>query len=142
MKKAAVVLIHLPTSLVIGTTVLTHMFFFYDYTVSDLVKCIVTGILLLCVDYFACKAIMRKGGLSVERPKLLHGADLIFSVPPGAFLLQEAFIDCFVERVQHASTYSAEEHSFTLVFVLGVLLVEALLIIERRKLMKLSRLEK
>ena len=60
MKKVLIVFIHIVTSFVIFDACGVLGFFFYDYDVSDLVKCFLIGCFLIAADYFLCRTIIRK----------------------------------------------------------------------------------
>ena len=134
MKKVLIVLIHIVTSFVIFDACAVLGFFFYDYDVSDLAKCFLIGCFLIAADYFLCRTIIRKNHLEIQRPKLLHLADLILPVGMGAFFVSGLLgdIPLWIRRPDSPET------RYGIVFLIVLIIIEALLITDRVFLIKLT----
>ena len=138
MKKAFIVLVHISTSLVIYVGIMIYMIWHYDYTVLDLLKSLVLGIGLICIDYFICRYILKKNGTSIRRPKLLHGIDLIAPLSAGLLAIYEIILDFF----EQSGKSTGDELGYKLVFVSCLLIMAATLIVERMRLVKCSHTKK
>ena len=134
MKKVLIVFIHIVTSFVIFDACAVLGFFFYDYDVSDLVKCFLIGCFLIAADYFLCRTIIRKNHLEIQRPKLLHLADLILPAGMGAFIVSGLLgdIPLWIRRPDSPET------RYGIVFLIVLIIIEALLITDRVFLIKLT----
>lgn len=134
MKKALIVFIHVLTGFVIFDACGVLGFFFYDYDVSDLVKCFLVGCSLIAADYFLCKSIIRKFDLEIRNPKLLHLTDLILPVGMGAFITSGLLgdIPLWIRRPDNPET------RYGIAFLILIMIIEALLITDRVFLIKLS----
>ena len=134
MKKVLIVLIHIVTSFVIFDACAVLGFFFYDYDVSDLAKCFLIGCFLIAADYFLCRTIIRKNHLEIQRPKLLHLADLILPVGMGAFFVSGLLgnIPLWISRPDNSET------RYSIAYVILLIIIEALLIIDRVCLIKFT----
>ena len=134
MKKALIVIIHVVTSFVIFDACGVLGFFFYDYDVSDLVKCFLIGSLLIAADYFLCRTLIQKNHLEIQNPKLLHLTDLLLPVGMGAFIVSGLLgnITLWIRRPDSSET------RYSIVYVILLIIIEALLIIDRIFLIKLT----
>ena len=134
MKKALIVFIHVVTGFVIFDACAVLGFFFYDYDVSDLAKCFLIGCFLIAADYFLCRTIIRKNHLVIQRPKLLHLADLILPVGMGAFLISGLLgnIPLWLSRP------GSPETRYSITYVILLIIIEALLITDRFFLIKFT----
>ena len=134
MKKVLIVFIHIVTSFVIFDACAVLGFFFYDYDVSDLVKCFLIGSFLIAADYFLCRIIIRKFDLEIKFPKLLHLTDLIFPVGMGAFITSGLLgdIPLWIRRPNSSET------RYGIAFLIFIIIIEALLITDRIFLIKLT----
>ena len=134
MKKTLIVLVHILTSFVIFDACGVLGFFFYDYDVSDLVKCFLVGIFLIAADYSLCRTFIRKFDLEIKFPKLMHLTDLIFPVGMGAFIVSGLLgnITLWIRRPDSSET------RYSIVYVILLIIIEALLIIDRIFLIKLT----
>ena len=134
MKKVLIVLIHIVTSFVIFDACAVLGFFFYDYDVSDLAKCFLIGCFLIAADHFLCRTIIRKNHLVIQRPKLLHLADLILPVGMGAF-----FVSGLLGNIPlWLSRPGSPETRYSIAYVILLIIIEALLIIDRVCLIKFT----
>ena len=127
MKKVLIVFIHIVTSFVIFDACAVLGFFFYDYDVSDLVKCFLIGSFLIAADCFLSRIIVRKFDLEIKFPKLLHLTDLIFPVGMGAFFTSGLLGDIPLWIRRPASS----ETRYGIAFLIFVIIIEALLIFDR-----------
>ena len=134
MKKVLIVFIHIVTSFVIFDACAVLGFFFYDYDVSDLVKCFLIGSFLIAADYFLCRIIIRKVDLEIKFPKLLHLTDLIFPVGMGAFIVSGLLGDIPL----WLSRPGSPETRYSITYVILLIIIEALLITDRVFLIKLT----
>ena len=134
MKKALIAVLHFVTSFVIFDACGVLGFFFYDYDVSDLVKCFLVGSVLIAADYFLCRTLIQKNNLEIRKPKLLHLTDLIFPVGMGVFIVSGLLgdIPLWIHRPDNPET------RYGIVFLILVMIIEALLIFDRIFLIKLS----
>ena len=134
MKKALIVVIHVVTSFVIFDACGVLGFFFYDYDVSDLVKCFLIGSLLIAADYFLSRTIIRKFDLEIQNPKLLHLTDLILPVGMGAFIVSGLLgdIPLWIRRPDSPGT------RYSIAYVILLIIIEALLITDRVFLIKFT----
>ena len=134
MKKALIVFLHVVTGFVIFDACGVLGFFFYDYDVSDLVKCFLVGCFLIAADYVLCRTIIRKNHLEIQRPKLLHLTDLIFPVGMGAFITSGLLgdIPLWIRRPDNSGT------RYSIAFLLLLTIIEALLITDRIFLIKFT----
>ena len=134
MKKVLIVFIHIVTSFVIFDACAVLGFFFYDYDVSDLVKCFLIGSFLIAADCFLSRIIVRKFDLEINFPKLLHLTDLIFPVGMGAFIVSGLLgdIPLWIRRPDSPET------RYGIVFLIVLIIIEALLITDRVFLIKLT----
>ena len=134
MKKALIVIIHVVTSFVIFDACGVLGFFFYDYDVSDLVKCFLIGSLLIAADYFLCRTLIQKNHLEIQNPKLLHLTDLIFPVGMGAFIVSGLLgdIPLWIRRPDSPGT------RYSIAYVILLIIIEALLITDRVFLIKFT----
>ena len=134
MKKALIVFIHVLTGFVIFDACGVLGFFFYDYDVSDLVKCFLVGCSLIAADYFLCKSIIRKFDLEIRNPKLLLLTDLILPVGMGAFIVSGLLgdIPLWIRRPDSPGT------RYSIAYVILLIIIEALLIIDRVFLIKFT----
>ena len=134
MKKALIVVIHVVTSFVIFDACGVLGFFFYDYDVSDLVKCFLIGSLLIAADYFLSRTIIRKFDLEIQNPKLLHLTDLILPVGMGAFIVSGLLgdIPLWIRRPDNPET------RYSIAYVILLIIIEALLITDRVFLIKFT----
>ena len=134
MKKVLIVFIHIVTSFVIFDACAVLGFFFYDYDVSDLVKCFLIGSFLIAADYFLCRIIIRKFDLEIKFPKLLHLTDLIFPVGMGAFIVSGLLGDIPL----WLSRPGSPETRYSITYVIHLIIIEALLILDRVFLIKFT----
>ena len=134
MKKVLIVLIHIVTSFVIFDACAVLGFFFYDYDVSDLVKCFLIGSFLIAADCFLSRIIVRKFDLEIKFPKLLHLTDLIFPVGMGAFITSGLLGDIPL----WLSRPGSPETRYSIAYVILLIIIEALLISDRIFLVKLT----
>lgn len=134
MKKVLIVFIHIVTSFVIFDACAVLGFFFYDYDVSDLVKCFLIGSFLIAADCFLSRIIVRKFDLEIKFPKLLHLTDLIFPVGMGAFITSGLLgdIPLWIHRPDNSET------RYSIAYVILLIIIEALLISDRIFLVKLN----
>lgn len=134
MKKALIVFIHIVTSFVIFDACAVLGFFFYDYDVSDLVKCFLIGSFLIAADCFLSRIIVRKFDLEIKFPKLLHLTDLIFPVGMGAFITSGLLgnIPLWLSRP------GSPETRYSITYVILLIIIEALLITDRIFLIKFT----
>ena len=134
MKKVLIVFIHIVTSFVIFDACAVLGFFFYDYDVSDLVKCFLIGSFLIAADCFLSRIIVRKFDLEIKFPKLLHLTDLIFPVGMGAFIVSGLLgdIPLWIRRPDNSET------RYSIAYVILLIIIEALLISDRIFLVKLT----
>ena len=134
MKKTLIVIVHILTSFVIFDACGVLGFFFYDYDVSDLVKCFLIGSFLIAADYFLCRIIIRKFDLEIKFPKLMHLTDLIFPVGMGAFIVSGLLgdIPLWIRRPDSSET------RYSIAYVILLIIIEALLISDRIFLVKLN----
>ena len=134
MKKALIVIIHVVTSFVIFDACGVLGFFFYDYDVSDLVKCFLIGSLLIAADYFLCRTLIQKNHLEIQNPKLLHLTDLILPVGMGAFIVSGLLgdIPLWIRRPDNPET------RYSIAYVILLIIIEALLITDRVFLIKFT----
>lgn len=134
MKKALIVVIHVVTSFVIFDACGVLGFFFYDYDVSDLVKCFLIGSLLIAADYFLCRTLIQKNHLEIQNPKLLHLTDLILPVGMGAFIVSGLLgdIPLWIRRPDSPGT------RYSIAYVILLIIIEALLITDRVFLIKFT----
>ena len=134
MKKALIVIIHVVTSFVIFDACGVLGFFFYDYDVSDLVKCFLIGSLLIAADYFLCRTLIQKNHLEIQNPKLLHLTDLILPVGMGAFIVSGLLgdIPLWIRRPDSPGT------RYSIAYVILLIIIEALLITDRVFLIKFT----
>ena len=134
MKKTLIVLVHILTSFAIFDACGVLGFFFYDYDVSDLVKCFLVGCFLIAADYFLCRTVIRKFDLEIKFPKLIHLTDLIFPVGMGAFITSGLLgdIPLWIRRPDNPET------RYGIAFLILIMIIEALLITDRVFLIKLS----
>ena len=134
MKKALIVIIHVVTSFVIFDACGVLGFFFYDYDVSDLVKCFLIGSLLIAADYFLCRTLIQKNHLEIQNPKLLHLTDLLLPVGMGAFIVSGLLgdIPLWIRRPDSPGT------RYSIAYVILVIIIEALLITDRVFLIKFT----
>ena len=134
MKKALIVFIHVVTGFVIFDACGVLGFFFYDYDVSDLAKCFLIGCFLIAADHFLCRTIIRKNHLVIQRPKLLHLADLILPVGMGAF-----FVSGLLGNIPlWLSRPGSPETRYSITYVILLIIIEALLITDRIFLIKFT----
>ena len=134
MKKALIVFIHVVTGFVIFDACAVLGFFFYDYDVSDLVKCFLIGSFLIAADCFLSRIIVRKFDLEIKFPKLLHLTDLIFPVGMGAFIVSGLLGDIPL----WLSRPGSPETRYSITYVILLIIIEALLITDRVFLIKLT----
>jgi len=134
MKKALIIIIHVVTGFVIFDACGVLGFFFYDYDVSDLVKCFLIGSLLIAADYFLCRTIIQKNHLEIQNPKLLHLTDLILPVGMGAFIVSGLLgdIPLWIRRPDSPGT------RYSIAYVIFLIIIEALLITDRVFLIKFT----
>ena len=134
MKKALIVIIHVVTSFVIFDACGVLGFFFYDYDVSDLVKCFLIGSLLIAADYFLCRTLIQKNHLEIQNPKLLHLTDLLLPVGMGAFIVSGLLgdIPLWIRRPDSPGT------RYSIAYVILLIIIEALLITDRVFLIKFT----
>lgn len=134
MKKTLIVIVHILTSFVIFDACGVLGFFFYDYDVSDLVKCFLVGCFLIAADYFLCRSVIRKFDLEIKFPKLMHLTDLIFPVGMGAFIVSGLLgnITLWIRRPDSSET------RYSIVYVILLIIIEALLITDRVFLIKFT----
>ena len=134
MKKALIVLIHVLTSFAIFDACGVLGFFFYDYDISNLVKCFLIGCALIAADYLLCRIIIRKNFLEIRNPKLLHLTDLIFPVGMGAFIVSGLLgdIPLWIRRPDNPET------RYSIAYVILLIIIEALLITDRVFLIKFT----
>lgn len=132
MKKALIVFLHVLTGFVIFDACGVLGFFFYDYDVSDLVRCFLIGCFLIAADYFLCRTVIRKYDLEIRNPKLLHLTDLIFPVGMGAFIMSGLLgdIPLWIRRPDSSET------RYSIAYVILLIIIEALLITDRVFLIK------
>lgn len=138
MKKAFIVLVHILTSLVIYVGIMIYMLWYYDYTVFDLLKSCVLGIGLICFDYYVCRYLLEKGDTIIRKPKLLHEVDLIAPLSAVLLVIYEVILD-FFEQIGRTSK---DELGYKLVFASCLFIMAISLIMERRSLVKRSRVKK
>ena len=134
MKKVLIAVLHFVTSFVIFDACGVLGFFFYDYDVSDLVKCFLVGSLLIAADCFLCRTVIRKCDLEIKFPKLLHLTDLIFPVGMGAFIVSGLLGDIPL----WLSRPGSPETRYSITYVILLIIIEALLITDRVFLIKLT----
>ena len=134
MKKALIVFIHIVTSFVIFDACAVLGFFFYDYDVSDLVKCFLIGSFLIAADCFLSRIIIRKFDLEIKFPKLMHLTDLIFPVGMVAFIASGLLGDIPL----WLSRPGSPETRYSIAYVILLIIIEALLISDRIFLVKLT----
>ena len=134
MKKVLIAVLHFVTSFVIFDACGVLGFFFYDYDVSDLVKCFLVGSLLIAADCFLCRTVIRKCDLEIKFPKLLHLTDLIFPVGMGAFFVSGLLGDIPL----WLSRPGSPETRYSITYVILLIIIEALLITDRVFLIKLT----
>ena len=122
------------TSFVIFDAIMVLAAFFYDYSASDVVLCLMIGCVLVFCDHVLSRLLMKKN-LTVRWPVLLHGADLILPVAAGLFVLSVELgdIPLWLQRPSDPST------RYGIALLLAILIIEALLITERIFLIKLSK---
>ena len=134
MKKVLIVLIHIVTSFVIFDACAVLGFFFYDYDVSDLVKCFLIGSFLIAADCFLSRIIIRKFDLEIKFPKLMHLTDLILPVGMGAFFVSGLLgdIPLWIRRLDSPET------RYSITYVILLIVIEALLITDRIFLIKFT----
>ena len=134
MKKVLIVFIHIVTSFVIFDACAVLGFFFYDYDVSDLVKCFLIGSFLIAADCFLSRIIVRKFDLEIKFPKLLHLTDLIFPVGMGAFITSGLLgdIPLWIRRPDSPET------RYGITFLILLIIIETLLILDRVFLIKFT----
>lgn len=134
MKKVLIVFIHIVTSFVIFDACAVLGFFFYDYDVSDLVKCFLIGSFLIAADYYLCRTLIQKSNLEIRNPKLMHLTDLIFPVGIGAFIVSGELgdIPLWMKKLDSPET------RYGIAFLILIMIIEALLITDRVFLIKLS----
>ena len=134
MKKVLIVFIHIVTSFVIFDACAVLGFFFYDYDVSDLVKCFLIGSFLIAADCFLSRIIVRKFDLEINFPKLLHLTDLIFPVGMGAFIVSGLLgdIPLWIRGPDDSGT------RYSIAYVILLIIIEALLITDRIFLIKFT----
>ena len=134
MKKALIVFLHVVTGFVIFDACGVLGFFFYDYDVSDLVKCFLVGCMLIAADYYLCRTIIRKNDLEIRNPKLLHLTDLILPVGMGAFIVSGLLgdIPLWISRPDNSGT------RYSIAYVILLIIIEALLITDRIFLIKFT----
>ena len=134
MKKTLIVIVHILTSFVIFDACGVLGFFFYDYDVSDLVKCFLIGSLLIAADYFLCRTLIQKNHLEIQNPKLLHLTDLILPVGMGAFIVSGLLgdIPLWIRRPDSPGT------RYSIAYVILLIIIEALLITDRVFLIKFT----
>ncbi len=134
MKKALIIIIHVVTSFVIFDACGVLGFFFYDYDVSNLVKCFLIGSLLIAADYFLCRTLIQKNHLEIQNPKLLHLTDLILPVGMGAFIVSGLLgdIPLWIRRPDSPGT------RYSIAYVILLIIIEALLITDRVFLIKFT----
>ena len=92
------------------------------------------GCFLIAADYFLCRTIIRKNHLVIQRPKLLHLADLILPVGMGAFIVSGLLgnITLWIRRPDSSET------RYSIVYVILLIIIEALLITDRIFLIKFT----
>ena len=134
MKKVLIVLIHIVTSFVIFDACAVLGFFFYDYDVSDLVKCFLIGSFLIAADCFLSRIIVRKFDLEIKFPKLMHLTDLVFPVGMGAFITSGLLGDIPL----WLSRPGSPETRYSITYVIHLIIIEALLILDRVFLIKFT----
>ena len=134
MKKVLIAVLHFVTSFVIFDACGVLGFFFYDYDVSDLVKCFLVGSLLIAADCFLCRTVIRKFDLEIKFPKLLHLTDLVFPVGMGAFIVSGLLGDIPL----WLSRPGSPETRYSITYVILLIIIEALLISDRIFLVKLT----
>ena len=134
MKKVLIAVLHFVTSFVIFDACGVLGFLFYDYDVSDLVKCFLVGSLLIAADCFLCRTVIRKCDLEIKFPKLLHLTDLIFPVGMGAFIVSGLLGDIPL----WLSRPGSPETRYSIAYVILLIIIEALLITDRVFLIKLT----
>ena len=134
MKKTLIVIVHSLTSFVIFDACGVLGFFFYDYDVSDLVKCFLIGSFLIAADYFLCRIIIRKFDLEIKFPKLMHLTDLVFPVGMGAFITSGLLgdIPLWIRRPDNSET------RYSIAYVILLIIIETLLILDRVFLIKFN----
>ena len=134
MKKVLIAVLHFITSFVIFDACGVLGFFFYDYDVSDLVKCFLIACALIAADCFLSRIIIRKFDLEIKFPKLLHLTDLIFPVGMGAFIVSGLLGDIPL----WLSRPGSPETRYSITYVILLIIIEALLITDRVFLIKLT----
>ena len=134
MKKVLIAVLHFVTGFVIFDACVVLGFFFYDYDVSDLIKCFLVGSLLIAADYFLCRIIIRKNDLEIRNLKLLHLTDLILPVGMGAFIVSGLLgdIPLWISRPDNSET------RYSIAYVILLIIIEALLITDRVFLIKFT----
>ena len=134
MKNVLIAVLHFVTSFVIFDACGVLGFFFYDYDVSDLVKCFLVGCFLIAADYFLSRTIIRRCDLEIRNPKLLHLTDLIFPVGMGAFIISGELgdIPLWIRRPDNSET------RYSIAYVILLIIIEAQLISDRVFLIKIT----
>ena len=134
MKKVLIAVLHFITGFVIFDACGVLGFFFYDYDVSDLAKCFLIGCFLIAADCFLCRTVIRKYDLEIRNPKLLHLTDLVFPVGMGAFIVSGLLgdIPLWIRRPNSSET------RYGIAFLIFIIIIEALLILDRVCLIKTS----
>ena len=134
MKKVLIAVLHFVTSFAVFDACGVLGFFFYDYDVSDLVKCFLIGSFLIAADCFLSRIIIRKFDLEIKFPKLMHLTDLIFPVGMVAFIASGLLGDIPL----WLSRPGSPETRYSIAYVILLIIIEALLISDRIFLVKLT----
>ena len=104
------------------------------FAFSSMIMRFLIGCALVAADYYLCRTIMQKSELEIRNPKLLHLTDLIFPVGMGAFIVSGELGDIPLWMCRQDSP----ETRFGIVFLIFIIIIEALLITDRIFLIKLT----
>lgn len=129
MKKVLIVLIHCIFNLSIQLGFGARMFFFYDYSISDIISWTAIGVGLVIIDYLICILILKTKNQPM--PWIIHCADLIPMIPYLAFRGYCIYLDLIGPK--STTTFYSR---YDIVWMIGILLADLCLVVERILLIK------
>ncbi len=128
-KGVFVLLIHFVTSAVAQSGFYYRALFIYDYSVTDAVVWSTVGAVLVFVDYLTCSLILRNGLGRI--PWVIHAIDIVTLIPCVGPLMMNLYLASHHEFMRPYLNY-------TIALTIGVALHDAMLLLERIKLIRRS----
>ena len=128
-KKALIILVHLVVNIVVQLGFFILTVFSQEYSTKCTIIWVIVGISATCADYCICVRILR--GKRVAIPWISHFADLIFAMPTVIL-----WVYCIVLDIIHRDIIQPQYSNYEIVLIIGIILVDVCLMMERLGLVK------